>query len=180
LLPDFETSRLLLRPRSMADFAACLAMDREPEVTKYIQGPWNDPEKHERFLIDRMERDWGPGLGYWSIFAKHSPDQLIGWILLIPYEAVGPEIDIGWRLSRAAWGRGFASEAAQPVVEHAFRTVGLARVVADIDPRNVASIKVAEKIGMQFAGDRKYANGEPCKAYVMTKNDFAIAYRRSS
>jgi len=180
LLPDFQTSRLLLRPRSMADFAACLAMDREPEVTRYIQGPWNDPEKHERFLIDRLEKDWGPGLGYWSIFARQSPDQLIGWVLLIPYEALGPEIDIGWRLRRAAWGRGFASEAARPIVEHAFQKLGLPRIVADIDPRNIASIRVAEKIGMQFAGDGEYANGAPCKAYVMTKDDFAAVWQRHS
>ncbi len=179
LLPRFETSRLLLRPRTMADLAACLAMDREPDVTKYIQGPWNDPAEHERFLIDRIKRDWGPGLGYWSIFAKESPDQLMGWILLIPYDSVGPDIDIGWRLRRAAWGRRYAAEAARPIVEHAFETVGLPRIVADIDPRNVASIRVAEQIGMKFAGDGTYADGEPCKAYRMTRDDFVAAYRRN-
>jgi RimJ/RimL family protein N-acetyltransferase len=179
VLPSFETSRLLLRPRSMADFAACLAMDREAEVTKYVQGPWDDPDEHKRFLIDRIERDWGPGLGYWSIFSKQGPGAFIGWILLIPYEAVGPDIDIGWRLRRGAWGSGYAAEAARPIVKHAFDKVGLPRIVADIDPRNVGSIRVAEKIGMRFAGDGKYANGEACKAYVMTKDDFAAAYRRN-
>jgi RimJ/RimL family protein N-acetyltransferase len=163
----------------MADFAACLAMDREPEVTKYIQGPWSDPAPHERFLIDRITRDWGPGLGYWSIFARESPDRLVGWILLIPYDAVGPEIDIGWRLRRAAWGEGHAAEAARPIVEHAFRTIGLTRIVADIDPGNLASIRVAEKIGMRFAGDGTYANGGACKAYRMTRDDFAAADRRA-
>lgn len=160
----------------MEDFAACLAMDREPDVTRYIQGPWEDPAAHERFLVDRIARDWGKGLGYWSIFAKESPDALIGWILLIPYDAVGPEIDIGWRLRRAAWGRGYAAEAARPIVAHAFRTIGLARIVADIDPRNAGSIRVAEKIGMTSAGDGFYANGAPCKLYRMTREDFAAAY----
>jgi len=178
LLPSFETPRLILRPRVMADFAACLAMDRVPGVTQYVQGPWSDPAEHERFLIDRIERDWGPGLGYWSIFARESPDALIGWILLIPDETVGPDIDIGWRLRRAAWGKAYAGEAARAVVAHAFRTVGLSRIVADIDARNVASIRVAEKIGMTFAGDGTYADGTPCKAYRMTREDFAAASRR--
>lgn len=178
MLPSFTTSRLLLRPRSMADFAACLAMDREAEVTKYIQGPWDDPDEHERFLIDRIEKDWGAGLGYWSIFSKQRPDQFIGWILLIPYEAVGPDIDIGWRLRRDAWGRGYAAEAARPIVGHAFDSVGLPRIVADIDPRNLASLRVAEKIGMQFTGNGEYSHGAPCRSYVMTRDDFAARYRR--
>lgn len=64
MLPSFETPRLFLRPRSMADFETCLAMDRDPDVTRYIRGPWNDPEEHRRFLTDRIQTAWAPGLGY--------------------------------------------------------------------------------------------------------------------
>jgi RimJ/RimL family protein N-acetyltransferase len=56
----------------------------------------------------------------------------------------------------------------------------LARIVADIDPRNPASIRVAEKIGMRFAGDGTYANGGACKAYRMTSEDFDAVDRRES
>ena len=114
MLPSFETSRLLLRPRSMADFDACLAMDRDPDVTRYIRGPWDDPEEHRRFLADRIQRQWPPGQGYWSIFAKDKPTEFLGWVLLIPYEGVGPEVDIGWRLVRSTWGKGYATEATLP------------------------------------------------------------------
>ncbi len=48
----------------MADFETCLAMDRDPDVTRYIRGPWNDPEEHRRFLTDRIQTAWAPGLGY--------------------------------------------------------------------------------------------------------------------
>lgn len=170
MLPDFATDRLLLRPRTMADFAAYLAMDREPEVTRYIAGPWDDVAAHEAFLKQRITATFGPGLGYWSIFPRARPTQFIGWILLIPYDGIGPEVEIGWRLNRAAWGHGYAPEAARPVAEHAFHTLGLERIVADIDPRNLASLRVTEKLGMRHIGDGRHG-AEPCKCYVMTKAD---------
>jgi len=155
----------------MADFDACLAMDRDQEVTKYIPGPWNDPVAHEAFLKGRIETSLGEGLGYWSIFQKTQPDRFKGWILLLPYDAVGPEVEIGWRLNRSAWGNGFAPEAAQPIVEHAFRAVGLERIIADIHPGNVASQRVAEKIGMKHVGDGMHGD-DPCQSYVMTRANF--------
>ncbi|QYM71695.1 GNAT family N-acetyltransferase [Pseudochrobactrum sp. Wa41.01b-1] len=170
MLPSFETERLWVRPRTMADFDACLAMDRDPEVTKFIPGPWNEPAKHEAFLKERIETSLGDGLGYWFIFPKVQPDQFAGWILLIPYDGIGPEVEIGWRLNRSAWGRGFAAEAVRPIIEHAFHTVGLKRIVADINPSNLSSLRVAEKIGMNHIGDGK-PGADPCKCYAMTKAD---------
>jgi RimJ/RimL family protein N-acetyltransferase len=171
LLPSFETERLTLRPRTMVDFEACLAMDRDADVTKFIPGPWNDLEKHEQFLRDRIENSLGDGLGYWSIFPKDQPDQFLGWILLIPCDGSGPEIEIGWRLNRLSWGKGYATEAAKPIVEHAFEALRLSRIVADIDPRNFPSMRVAEKIGLKYIGDDHHG-GTPCKSYVMTIEDF--------
>lgn len=174
MLPSFQTERLVLRPRSMADFAACLVMDRDPEVIRFICGPWDIPAEHERFLSERIRKSFGGGLGYWSIFANDQPDQFLGWVLLIPYDGTGPEIEIGWRLNRLSWGMGYATEAAKPVVEHAFTTVQAHRIVADIDPGNSASIRVAEKIGLKYAGDGDH-DGSPCKSFVMTAEDFAAS-----
>jgi len=177
LLPSFETNRLLVRPRTVADFEACLAMDRDPEVTRFIPGPWNNPPEHEAFLRKRIETSLGEGLGYWSIFQKQQLDRFLGWILLIPYDGIGPEIEIGWRLNRLAWGKGFATEAARPILEHAFRTVGMNRVVADIDPRNLPSIRVAKKIGMRFVGDGVHGK-DPCKCYAIEKRDLDLSSPR--
>jgi len=162
----------------MSDFDACAAMDRDPEVTKYIPVPWDNPDQHERFLRERIQRSLGPGLGYWSIFPKEQPDRFLGWILLIPYGGVGPEIEIGWRLNRLSWGKGYATEAARPVVGHAFETVGVDRIVTDIDRRNTGSMHVAEKIGMKLLGDCEHG-GLPCKSYVMTKDDYRAAAQAS-
>jgi RimJ/RimL family protein N-acetyltransferase len=152
-LPSFETARLSLRPRVLADLDPCIAMDRDPEVTRHIAGPWHDAVEHRRFVEHRITRDYPPGLGYWSIFEKAAPDAFVGWILLIPDYAGGArDVEIGWRLVRAAWGRGIASEAAAAVVRHAFDVARLPRVIADIATANAGSLNVARKLGMRRVG----------------------------
>ena len=168
----FVTDRLILRPRTLADLDDCMAMDRDPEVTRYIPGPWADPEAHRRFVINGMESDFGEGLGYWSIFSKTAPKQFLGWIMLIPYDTIGPDIEIGWRLNRHAWGQGYATEAARPVLDHGFDTLNLPRIVANIFAGNDASIKVAEKLGMKFLSD-EVSDGLPCKDYGITQDERA-------
>jgi RimJ/RimL family protein N-acetyltransferase len=172
MLPTFHTPRLILRPRTMADFDACYAMDREPEMTRYIKGPWSDEAAHRAFLKDRIERDWPDGLGYWTMLARES-GHFLGWILLIPLDGVGPEIKIGWRLTRAAWGKGYATEAAKPIAAHAFENVGVSRIIAEIDPRNAASRNVAEKIGMKWTSDGVFSDGDPSRCYALTRDDVA-------
>lgn len=152
MLAPFESPRIFLRPRTLADLDDCMAMDRDPEVTRHVDGPWNDPVAHRRFVVDRITRAYPDGLGYWSIFERDKPTRFVGWVLLIPEDASGPEIEIGWRLVRDAWGRGIASEAARIVVAHAFDTVGLDSIVAGIAEGNTASQRVAEKLGMKREG----------------------------
>jgi RimJ/RimL family protein N-acetyltransferase len=147
--PALTTERLILRPRGLADTEACLAMDREPEVTRYISGPWGDPVAHRAFIEARTIGPYPDGLGYWTIAPRDEPDAFAGWVLLIPLDAVGPEIEIGWRLRPAVWGLGYASEAAGAVLRYGFETVDLDEIVAEIDPANLASIRLAERIGMR-------------------------------
>jgi hypothetical protein len=100
-LPTFRTQRLTVRLRAMSDLEACMAMDREPEVTRFLPGPWADPVAHRAFVEGRMCHAYPVGMGYWSIVA---PEGFVGWVLLTPLDLHGPEIEIGWRLVRAAWG----------------------------------------------------------------------------
>jgi RimJ/RimL family protein N-acetyltransferase len=148
-LPALDTSRLLIRQRTLAELDACIEMDRDPEVTRYIAGPWGDPVAHRRFVEFRITRPYPPGLGYWTIREASAPERFLGWVLLIPDHGVGPDVEIGWRLVRDAWGRGIGTEAARGLLGYAFKTLGLPRVIADIASANVASRRVAEKIGMR-------------------------------
>ena len=127
-----------------------MAMDRDPEVNQFIPGPWTDPVAHRAFVEARMRHVYPSGMGYWSIIA---PEGFVGWVLLTPLDLHGPQIEIGWRLVRAAWGRGYATEAARPVLHHALSKLRLRQVIADIDPQNTASIGVACKLGFRRAGE---------------------------
>ncbi len=153
-LPVLSTPRLLLRPRAPADLADCLAMDSDPEVTRFIDGPWSDPEAHRAFVEDRIRRAYPAGMGYWSIIIAGG---FAGWVLLTPLDLHGPEIEIGWRMRRSVWGRGLATEAGRLVLDHALGRLGLAEVMADIDPANTPSLRVAAKLGMRVRGWVPYA-----------------------
>ncbi|PCE26855.1 GNAT family N-acetyltransferase [Paraburkholderia acidicola] len=153
MLPSLDTARLLLRPRTLDDLEACMEMDRDLEVTRHIPGPWHDPVAHRRFVEERTTCAYPAGLGYWSIFERQAPGRFVGWVLLIPENAVGPDVEIGWRLVRDAWGRGIASEAAAAVIRHAFETMGLNEIVAGIAQGNAASRQLATKLGMRCAPD---------------------------
>jgi RimJ/RimL family protein N-acetyltransferase len=152
VLPTFVTDRLIVRPRDMADLNRCLAMDRDPAVVRFINGPWSDPVQHHAFVEARIRAKYPEGLGYWSVLGK--PDNnFIGWILLIPYELGEAEVEIGWRFVRTAWGQGYATEAALPILHYAFKNVRLDEVIADIDPANLGSVRVAEKLGLRPVRD---------------------------
>lgn len=151
----------------MDDFDACLAMDRAPGVLDFVQGPWRDPAQHRAFIAARIGQDYGNGLGYWSITAKAQPDRFLGWVLLIPEDGTGPEIEVGWRLHPDYWGQGIASEAASVIIDHAFSGLELPCIVADIDARNLASRRLAEKLGMTADG---VVGG--CLRHAMTLADY--------
>jgi RimJ/RimL family protein N-acetyltransferase len=155
----------MLRPRRLSDTDACIAMDHEPEVTRFVDGPWGDPAAHRAFIETRTRGPYPEGLGYWTVSLRPEPERFLGWVLLIPENAAGPEVEIGWRLRRAAWGQGLATEAAGALLEYGFGTLKLARIIADIHPENAGSRRVAEKLGLVPS----VTEIEPCGSYLRYK-----------
>ena len=155
--PILETSRLRLRPRTLDDLDDCFRMDREAGTLDWIAWPmaagsWQDEAAHRAFIRARTLAPYPPGQGYWAVAEKAQQERFLGWVLLIPEDAVGPEVEIGWRFLTAARGRGHAIEAARAVLAHGLGTLALPRIVADIRPENAASCRVAERIGMHATG----------------------------
>ena len=154
VLPSFQTSRLTLRQRTTADIEACLAMDRDPEVTRFmVGGPWADPVAHRAFVEARIHAVYPTGMGYWSVFAS---DRFIGWILLTPlgvtdYPPVDlpdPDTEIAWRFVRAARGRGYATEAALASLAFGFVVLALPEILAVTVVANHRSQAVMRRIGV--------------------------------
>jgi RimJ/RimL family protein N-acetyltransferase len=126
-------------------------------------------------LVDRIEDHFGQhGFGLWATELSGS-DQFIGYIgLAIPrFHAVfTPCVEIGWRLARAHWGQGLATEGARAAARFAFDRLGLPEVVSFTVPSNVRSRRVMEKLGMtHHVGDDfdhpSIASGHPMRRHVL-------------
>lgn len=153
-LPPLTTDRLFLRQRHEDDIPAILRMDLDPEVMRFLDGPRTDTAAHAEEVRARIRKDFGPGLGYWSVFPRDRPDDFLGYVALHPMPDYS-EVELGYRFCRAAWGRGVATEAATACLDHAFRTLALPEVVAVVDPDNRGSLSVIAKLGFRPAGRRQ-------------------------
>jgi RimJ/RimL family protein N-acetyltransferase len=165
--PSFLSERLLLRPRSHDDIEACVAINSDPEVMRFLGAVW-PPERQRSHLTAQVERDWGPGLGYWSIFERGGTgSDLFGWVLLISSEGHGAP-ELGYRLRRSAWGRGVATEAARAIVDHGREGLGLETIMAIAHRDNVASHGVLGKLGFQ-PGEEDISRGVPERVFRLAK-----------
>ena len=161
----FETQRLILRPRGPAHLQACVAINSDPEVMRYLGPVW--PAAQQRVHLTRQfATDWGEGLGYRAIFRKSGPEEMLGWVGLVPLEGT-EDIQIAYRLKRSAWGDGIATEAGQRLVEHGLVTLRLPGLAAWVHPDNAGSKGVLGKLG--FAPDGQYEdNGQVQDLYRLT------------
>ena len=148
------TERLTLRHFHLLDAEPMYQVFGDPEVMRFGDGvrtiEW--VQDWLRTCLERYYQTWG--FGPYAVVEKHSQN-LIGYCGLFYFPDINgqPEVEIGYRLARAAWGQGYATEAAHAVRDFAFQTLGIKRLIAIIDPANAASIRVAEKIGMHYEKD---------------------------
>lgn len=145
-----STSRLCLRPFTLADAPALAAYRTDPDVAAY-QG-WALPytPADAEALIREMEGR-APGDPGWVQVAI-SPldtDDLLGDLAL---NTNGPQAEVGITLARAAQGQGYASDALRGLLDHAFGPLGLHRVHAGIDPRNLAVARLLTRLGLRHEG----------------------------
>ena len=149
-----RTDRLVLKPQSMEEFDTVHALHRDPEVMRYVGNgkpivwPREKALEHHREVVQaQAERDYG----FLSVFIRQT-GQYIGWCGLAPCKPL-EGVELGYRYVKAAWGNGYATEAAVPVMAAGFELFGLDRVVAWVHPGNLASRRVLEKVGMTHVRD---------------------------
>lgn len=166
-----RTARLVLRPRCADEMDAMMAMAADDEVMRFFtQRPGDDPAAYRAALLERVLRDEGPGLGYWSIYAREAPDEYLGWVSLNPLPDDPDMIEVGYRLVRVAWGKGYASEASRAVLDYGFSVVGLAEIFGVVHPENVLSQAVMGRLGMMRAGERPYMRGGEMRLFYRMAN----------
>jgi RimJ/RimL family protein N-acetyltransferase len=148
-----ETERLLLRRFTESDVANLHDLDGDPEVMRFVNGGKpvsRDVIREEtlpRFLraYERFE-----GFGVWAAIER-STGKFVGWFEFYPRkDAVPEEVELGYRLRRSAWGKGYATEGSRALIRKGFTELGVQRVVAETMAVNSASRRVMEKAGLTY------------------------------
>jgi ribosomal-protein-alanine N-acetyltransferase len=173
---ELETARLRLRPFTTADRDTIHAVYSDPEVMRHVgNGPHRKLEETEAAL--RIYAGVLARRGY-SFLAVCELDggALVGDAGLYPLGGQGPDVELGYTLARGVWGRGYATELGRALVEHAFEALRVRRVVAQVEPANVASRHVLEKLGMTER-EQRTAYGRPHAFYVVEREPYAQAAR---
>lgn len=146
-----ETERLALRRFTEGDGENLFDLDHDPAVMRFLTGGEPTPRdviEHEilpRFIRSTARSD---GFGYWAAIEKASGD-FLGWFSFKPPEGGSPDnVELGYRLRKSAWGKGYATEGSRALTRKGFTELGMQRVFATTYQDNLASRRVMEKAGL--------------------------------
>ncbi len=166
-----ETDRLLLRVFRPEDLDAFAQIEADPEVMRFYPSGPRPREWAERGVRSFIRTQEERGFSLWAVVHK-ADGPLIGYCGLVPQTLNGAEeVEVGYKLARAYWGQGLATEAARAVRDWGFAHLGVPRLVSLIDPGNAASIRVAEKSGMRHETDAEY-DGKTCGIYAVRREEW--------
>jgi RimJ/RimL family protein N-acetyltransferase len=145
--PTLHTARLRLEPVTDDHLPLMVELNSDPEVMRYLTGRAATPEEtYAEWERRRAERsDEGRRLGYWAGFEGR---YFAGWWSASVFATDRTRANLGYRLLRAAWGRGLATEGCRAMVDHAFTVPDIQWVVAETMAVNVRSRRVMERLGM--------------------------------
>ena len=148
-----ETERMLLRRLLPADAENLAELDSDPEVMRYLTGGRPTPlEVVKSETLPKMLAYYQRpgGLGYWAAIEK-STGQFMGWFEFRPRQADDPtEVELGYRLRRQFWGKGYATEGSRALIRKGFTELGVRYVYATTMTVNQASRRVMEKAGLKL------------------------------
>ncbi|WP_109593004.1 GNAT family N-acetyltransferase [Actinoplanes xinjiangensis] len=146
--PVLRTGRMLLVPLADEHLELEVALDADPEVLRYLDGRARTREEVTEFHAVRMERGRRvDGLGYWVAFG--AGDEFIG-VMMLPPAAEESVAELGYRLARRHWRRGYAAEASRELLRHGFETAGQSRIIAQTMTVNAGSRAVMAKAGLRY------------------------------
>ncbi|MFC3688030.1 GNAT family N-acetyltransferase [Aquipuribacter hungaricus] len=174
-----RTQRLLLRGFTDADREPFAALNSDPAVMEHFPSPVDRARSDA--LVDRVRAGWADrGWGLWAV-ERADTGEMVGFTGLSPatFDApFTPAVEVGWRLARAHWGQGFATEAALASLRVAFEDLGVGEVVSFTAVTNSRSRAVMERLGMHRdpADDFPYPSipeGHPLRPHVLYRLDAA-------
>ncbi len=142
-----HTPRLMLRPLGERDIPALFQIFSDPEVMRYWSTPPWDSEEEALKLVLRDQSAMAQGDYLRLGLELQTSGELIGHCCLFSFSEQSKRCEIGYGMARQHWGHGLMHEALTALVEHAFETLQMNRIEADIDPRNTGSANSLTRLG---------------------------------
>lgn len=169
-----KTERLFLREIDSHDIDDLFEMDSDPEVHKYIE---NNPVKSKDQIVEVIEilkeQYKKNGIARWAVVDKQS-GECIGWAGLKyfsePLNNHSDFYELGYRLKKKHWGKGYVTEAATSIVKYGFENLGLDFIYATAHTENDGSINVLKKLGFKFTEVFDY-EGDPTNWFELQKTN---------
>jgi RimJ/RimL family protein N-acetyltransferase len=150
--PTLTTERLVLRAHDATDVGALFALFTDPATMRYWGAPpWTERAQAEA-MIERAAAAFAAREAIRFALAPRAGGAMIGTCTLFAVDAQNRRAEMGYILAPAAWGRGLMHEALTALLAWGFGPLGLHRVEADVDPRNVPSVKALERLGFVREG----------------------------
>jgi len=149
------TERLVLRTWAPEDRSDLIGLLGEPEIVRWLNvGVPFATEEIDAFLDRQTETARLRGWCRWALQLREpSQDDPAGVVGFCGFGcAFAPDVELGWTLAPAMWGRGLATEAAEAALDYGFRTIGFTEIISAVLPDNVRSRRIAEKIGEVVRG----------------------------
>lgn len=155
------TPRLILKLPTLSDFDKLYALQTDPNVMKYIGPGVRTKEEVLKFLEMTVQHQTKHGFSLFSVYEKESA-AFVGQagLVYLAYDDTQPDVELGYRLHQAVWGKGYATELAKALIKWGFEDLSLNKLVAVAHPNNFASQKVLKKSGMRYVGNILYWNYE--------------------
>ena len=154
MIPQIATQRLVMRGFCESDLDAYADMCGNPEVMRYIGAGQplsrSDAWRNMAMIVGHWQLR---GYGMWAV-EESQTGEMIGRVGFWQPEG-WPGFEIGWSLRRSYWGFGFATEAATAAMNYAFTQLKRSHLISLINPQNIASIRVAQKLGEKLQGTTK-------------------------
>lgn len=154
------TERLIVRELELSDLDALFEMYSYEGMTEYMEGlyPYEEEYAYQKAYIESMYRFFGYGM--WLVFEKET-GKLVGRAGIENREELQGEPELGYAIAKPYWGRGYATEVCQAIINYAKEELGFPSICSLIEPENAVSVHLAEKLGFQFEKEVKLT----CKKY---------------
>lgn len=165
--PSLLTERFTIRLWGPDDIADLLDLDDDPDVIRHVGPVW--PRERRAQAWHEVAHD--PGARPCLVIHERAGGAFLGWIFLRPFADGTTDWELGYRLRKAAWGRGVASECARALVGWGWTRPEINVICAVYEPENTASRAVMLKLGMTDAGFRDYRDEGPLACCMMARPD---------